>query len=206
MHIYERLRFHPDRPQIRQIRRAADLLRQGMFAIVPTETTYAMMVLPESFDALDTIRQVRRLDDSHLWALACSDLSQAARYVCIDNRAHRILKRHFPGPFTFIMPASSGLSKRVFGKRRDVGIRMPEHVVCRMLLEELGTPLLTTSMQFPDEEFAACDPDLLHEQMKHLNCVLMDAGWGGMTPTTVVDLCGEEPNLLREGLGDWELG
>ena len=203
MHLYERLRIHPERPQIRQIRRAAELLRQGMFAIVPTETTYSMMVLPESLNAQEGIRKVRRLDENHLWALVCSDLSQAAQYVRIDNAAHRILKRHLPGPYTFILPASSNLSKRVFGKRRDVGIRIPEQTVCQMLLEELGTPLLATSMLFPDEELVPADPDQLHERLKHLNCVLMDAGWLGVVPTTVVDLCDEEPQLLREGLGAW---
>jgi len=203
MHIYERLRLHPERPQIRQIRRAADLLRQGLFAIVPTETTYAIMALPESLDALQEIRQLRRLDESHLWSLVCSDLSQAAAFVRIDNMAHRVLKRNLPGPFTFILPASSGLSRRLFGKRRDIGIRIPNHTICQMLLEELGTPLLATSMQFPDEEFIACDPDHMHERIRHLDCVLMDAGWGGMTPTTVVDLCGDEPEVLRAGLGEW---
>ncbi len=203
MHVYERLRLHPERPQIRQIKRAVDLLKQGMFAIVPTETTYAMMVLPESLDAQSDIRQVRHLDESHLWSLVCSGLSQAAQYVHMDNAAHRILKRHLPGPFTFILPASSQLSKRVFGKRRDIGIRIPEYSICHMLLEELGTPLLATSMQFPDEEFATSDPDSLHDRLKHLNCVLMDAGWCGMTPTTIVDLCDETPHVLRHGLGEW---
>jgi tRNA threonylcarbamoyl adenosine modification protein (Sua5/YciO/YrdC/YwlC family) len=203
MHIYERLRLHPERPQIRQVRRAAELLRQGMFAIVPTETTYSMMALPESFDALQDIRKVRHLDDSHLWALVCSDLSQAAQYVRIDNVSHRLLKRHLPGPFTFILPASSSLSKRVFGKRRDVGIRIPENTICQMLLDEVGKPLLATSMQFPGEEFVACDSDLLDDQLRHLNCVLMDVGWCGVTPTTVVDLCDGEPQLIREGLGEW---
>jgi len=203
MHLYERLRIHPDRPQIRQVRRAAELLRQGLFAIVPTETTYSMMVLPESLDAQDTIRQVRQLDESHLWALVCSDLSQAAQYVRIDNVAHRILKRRLPGPYTFILPASSSLSKRVFGKRRDVGIRVPDNAICQMLLEELGAPLLATSMLFPDEELVPADSDLLHERLKHLNCVLMDAGWLGVVPTTVVDLCDDEPELLRQGLGEW---
>lgn len=203
MHIYERLRLHPERPQIRQIRRAAELLRQGLFAVVPTDTTYAIMALPESFDALRDIRQLRRLDESHLWSLVCSDLSQAAQYVRIDNAAHRILKRHLPGPFTFILPASATLSKRIFGKRRDIGIRMHEHEICRQLLLELGTPLLATSMQFPDEELPATDPDALHERLHHLNCLLMDAGWCGIEPTTVVDLCDESPSLLRLGLGEW---
>ncbi len=204
MHIYERLRLHPERPQIRQIRRAVELLRQGLFAVVPTETTYAMMVLPESLDALSEIRMLRCLDDRHLWALACSGLSQAARYAHMDNRAHRILKRSLPGPFTFILPASSQLSKRVFGRRRDIGIRIPEQSICQMLLEELGQPLLTTSMQLPGEEYVETDPDHIHDKVRHLNCVLMDAGWCGMTPTTVIDLCGDTPEVLRYGLGEWD--
>ncbi|MES0371141.1 MAG: L-threonylcarbamoyladenylate synthase [Mariprofundaceae bacterium] len=204
MHIYERLRLHPERPQIRQIRRAADLLKQGMFAVVPTETTYALMVLPGSLDAQSDIRKLRLLDERHLWSLVCSDLSQAAQYVKMDNHAHRILKRHLPGPFTFILPASSHLSKRVFGKRRDVGIRIPEYDICHMLLEELGTPLLATSMQFPDDDDATIDPDLIHDRVKHLNCVLMDAGWAGVMPTTIVDLCDDEFEVLRVGLGEWQ--
>jgi len=203
MHTYERLRLHPERPQIRQIRRAAELLRQGLFAVVPTETTYAIMVLPESLDAQSDIRSLRRLDEKHLWSLVCSDLSQAARYVQMDNSAHRTLKRNLPGPFTFILPASSHLSKRVFGKRRDIGIRIPEYDICHMLLEELGQPLLATSMQFPDDEYCATDPDQIHEQVRHLNCVLMDAGWCGMTTTTIVDLCDDANEVLRFGLGEW---
>ncbi|MDT8376467.1 MAG: L-threonylcarbamoyladenylate synthase [Mariprofundaceae bacterium] len=203
MHIYERLRLHPDRPQIRQIRRAAELLRQGLFAVVPTDTTYAMMALPGSLDALGEIRMLRDLDDRHLWALVCSDLSQAARYAQMDNSAHRILKRSLPGPFTFILPASSQLSKRVFGKRRDIGIRIPEHGICQMLLEELGQPLLTTSMQLPGEEHAVTDPDQIHDRVRHLGCVMMDVGWCGMIPSTVIDLCGDAPEVLRHGLGEW---
>lgn len=203
MHTYERLRMSPDRPQIRQIRRAAELLRQGLFAVVPTDTTYALMALPEAFDAITDIRQLRRLDESHLWSLVCADLSQAARYVRIDNVSHRILKRHLPGPFTFILPASSTLSKRVFGKRRDIGIRIHEHEICRQLVGELDSPLLATSMQFPGDELPASDPDLLHEQLRHQNCVLMDAGWCGIVPTTVVDLCNDPPELVRQGLGEW---
>ncbi len=203
MHTYERLRLHPERPQIRQIRRAAELLRQGLFAVVPTETTYAIMVLPESLDAQSDIRRLRNLDEKHLWSLVCSDLSQAAKYVQMDNGAHRTLKRNLPGPFTFILPANSHLSKRVFGKRRDVGIRIPEYEICHMLLEELGQPLLATTMQFPDEEYTATDPDHIHERVKHLNSVLMDAGWCGMIPTTIVDLCDDANEVLRLGLGEW---
>jgi len=199
---FEHLRVQPERPQIRQIRRAADVLRQGGFAIVPTETTYAIMMLPQALQAQDAVRQLRQLDDKHLWSLVVSDLSQAANYVSMDNQAHRILKRCLPGPYTFILPATGTLPKRVFGKRKDVGIRMPSHAVCSMLLDELGEPLLATSMQFADEEYIATDPDQMRERCQHLAAVLIDTGWGGMTPTTVVDLCDDE-NVLRLGLGEW---
>jgi tRNA threonylcarbamoyl adenosine modification protein (Sua5/YciO/YrdC/YwlC family) len=203
MHTFEHMRLHPERPQIRQIKHAVKLLQDGLFAIVPTDTTYAIMVLPSALKAQESIRKLRNLDDSHLWALACADLSQAAQFVSINNPAHRTLKHYLPGPFTFILPANSKLPKRVFGKRKDVGIRMPNHAVCHMLLEELNQPMLATSMQFPDEDFIASDPDAIASRIKHLNAVLLDTGWGDMTPTTVVDLCENEPILLRQGLGAW---
>lgn len=201
---FEHLRMHPERPQIRQIRRAVAMLREGAFAVVPTETTYAIMMLPQAVEAQNAVRQLRQLDQKHLWSLVVTDLSQAAEYVRMDNQAHRILKRHLPGSYTFVLPASSQLPKRVFGKRRDMGIRMPSHTVCSMLLEELGEPLLATSMQFHGDTDVAMDPDEIAQRLKHLHVVLMDAGWGGMTPTTIVDLCDESYTVLRQGLGDWE--
>ena len=200
---YLHLRLHPERPQIRQICQAAEMLRQGAFAVVPTETTYALMMLPTANEAQAAVRHLRALDNQHLWSLVVSDLSQAAQYVRMDNQAHRIVKRCLPGAYTFVLPARGSLPKRVFGKRRDVGIRMPEHTVCSMLLEELGTPLLATSMQFPDEDTVAMDPDAMHARLKHLHAVLMDVGWGGMVPTTVVDLCDDSAKILRLGLGAW---
>jgi len=205
MHTFEHIRLHPERPQIRQIKHAAKLLQDGSFAVVPTDTTYAIMVLPSALKAQENIRKLRNLNDSHLWALACADLSQAAQFVSINNPAHRTLKHYLPGPYTFILPANSKLPKRVFGKRKDVGIRMPNHAVCHMLLEELNQPMLTTSMQFPDEDFIASDPDIIASRIKHLNALLLDTGWGDMTPTTVIDLCDDAPQVLRQGLGEWEV-
>jgi len=201
---FEHLRMHPERPQIRQIRRAVTMLRQGAFAIVPTETTYAIMMLPQALEAQNAVRQLRQLDQKHLWSLVVADLSQAAEYVCMDNQAHRILKRHLPGPYTFVLPASSHLPKRVFDKRRDMGIRMPSHTVCSMLLAELGEPLLATSMQFDGDDDVSMNPEDMVQRLKHLHVVLMDAGWGGMTPTTIVDLCDDSYSILRQGMGDWE--
>jgi len=202
---FEHLRMHPDRPQIRQIRRAVEMLRQGAFAVVPTETTYALMMLPQALEAQNAVRQLRQLDQKHLWSLVVSDLAQAAEYVRMDNQAHRVLKRYLPGPYTFVLPASSQLPKRVFGKRRDIGVRMPSHTVCSMLLDVLQEPLLATSMQFSGDDEVAVNPDEMALGLKHLHVVLMDAGWGGMTPTTIVDLCDEDYHILRQGLGDWAI-
>jgi tRNA threonylcarbamoyl adenosine modification protein (Sua5/YciO/YrdC/YwlC family) len=201
--MFERLRLHPDRPQTRLIRHAAECIRKGVGAVVPTDTTYTLMALPTAHEALSGFSALRRLDEHHCWSLICSDLSQVATCVRMDNQAHRILRHRLPGPYTFILPANSQLPKRVFGKRRDVGIRMPQHTVCQMLLEELGEPLLATTLIFPGEEYAALDPDEFIERLKGLNLVVLDVGWGGVELTTVVDLCDEAPQLIRQGAGEW---
>lgn len=203
MHLFEHLRLHPERPQIRQIRRAAELLQKGMFVVVPTDTTYVLLCLPGSVKAVAEITKLRQLDNTHMWSLVCSDLSQAATCVRMDNHAHRVLKRCLPGPYTFILPASSSLPRRIFGKRRDVGIRIPDHPVCQMLLEEVGDVLLATTLLLPGQSDPEFDPDEFVPRLKHLSCAVLDAGWGGMVPTTVVDLCDSEPELYRQGAGDW---
>jgi len=201
--VFERLRLHPDRPQARLIRHAAEYMQRGLAAVVPTETTYSIMVLPDASGAISGIRRLRQLDKQHWWSLVCNDLSQAARYVRMDNNAHRVLKRCLPGPYTFILSANSQLPRRIFGKRRDVGIRMPAHTVCRALLQELGEPLLAATLVFPDEADAAVDPDEFIPRLKGSNMLVLDAGRGGIVPTTVIDLCGDAPELMREGAGDW---
>lgn len=200
---FEHMRIHPDRPQIRQIRHAAQRMRDGCFAVVPTETTYAIMMLCDAFAAQQSVRQFRALDDRHLWSLVCHDLSQAAIFVNINNQNHRILKRHLPGPFTFVLPANSKIHRRVLNKRKDIGIRMPNHAVCTMLLQELGQPLLATSMQLPDEPMVVIDSDDIAQHMRHMDAILLDTGWGGSEPTTVVDLTDPDHSILRKGLGEW---
>jgi len=201
--MFERLRLHPDRPQARLIRHAAEYIHQGVAAVIPTETTYSLMALPDASEAISGIRRLRQLDKQHWWSLVCLDLSQAARYVRMDNDAHRMLRRCLPGPYTFILPANSQLPRRIFGKRRDVGIRIPSHTVCRDLLQELGEPLLAATLIFPNEQDAAADPDEFVPCLKGSNLLVLDAGWGGVVPTTVIDLCGGVPELMREGTGDW---
>ncbi|MFQ5356324.1 MAG: L-threonylcarbamoyladenylate synthase [Mariprofundaceae bacterium] len=202
--MFERLRLDPERPSIRNIRHAAALIHQGLPAVVPTEATYALMCLPESNDAVSVIRRIRRHDEHHLWSLVCSDLSQAAEYVNINNQAHRLLRRLLPGPYTCILPANSRLPRRIFGRRRDIGIRIPDHAVCHSLLAELGSPLLASTLQFAGEEYPANDPDDFSNCLRKEDMIILDAGWCGITTTTVLDLSGEVPEMIREGLGEWE--
>ncbi|RMH62336.1 MAG: threonylcarbamoyl-AMP synthase [Zetaproteobacteria bacterium] len=203
MRVFERLRLHAERPQARQVRRAVELLRQGLFVVLPTDTTYVAACLPQANRALADIRQLRGLDQRHLWSLLCADLSQVAEYARMDNSAHRLLKRCLPGPYTFILPASSRLPRRIFGKRRDIGVRMPDHPVCRALQAECPEALLATTFRLRGEPDVEYDPDVFIPRIKHLNCAVMDAGWGGLTPTTVVDLCAGDAELVRAGAGPW---
>lgn len=199
----EHLRLHPERPQIRQIKRAVAALQQGLFVVAPTDTTYVLMCKPESTKAIESIRQWRKLDNRHLWSVVCADLSQAATCVTLNNQAYRILKRCLPGPYTFILPARTSLPKRMFGKRRDVGIRIPDHPVSQMLLDEYGGLLLCTTLILPGDHEPAFEPDEFMPFLKHTSCTVLDIGWGGMLPTTVIDLCDGEPELLRQGVGVW---
>ncbi|MDQ6963310.1 MAG: Sua5/YciO/YrdC/YwlC family protein, partial [Mariprofundales bacterium] len=156
---YLRLRLHAERPAARSLSQAVCHLNSGGFVVVQTETTYAMVARPESKAAIAAIRQVRRLDRSHLWALMCADLSQASHFVRMSNSAHRLLRRLLPGPYTFILPATSMIPKRIFGRRQDMGLRIPQLPVCHQLLQQVGSPLLATTMQFADEDQPAYDPD-----------------------------------------------
>jgi len=202
---YSRLRLHAERPAARQLAQAVHCLHHGGFAVVLTETTYAMVARPESKVAISAIQTLRHLDRSHLWALMCSDLSQASQFVRMNNGAHRLLRKLLPGPYTFILPATSMIPKRVFGKRQDMGLRIPQLPVCHQLLQQVDSPLLATTMQFADEDTPAYDPDQMDTQLNHHHCVLIDSGWGGTEPTTVVDLCDDVPQLLRAGSGPWPL-
>ncbi|MDX8402003.1 MAG: L-threonylcarbamoyladenylate synthase [Mariprofundaceae bacterium] len=199
----ERLRLHPDRPNVRLVRQAVLALKAGRFVLLPTETTYIFACRPDAADAIAAIRALRGLDEAHLWSVLVPGMSAAGRCVRLENEAFRVLRRCLPGPYTFILPASSLLPRRIFGKRRDLGIRMPDHPVASMLLEEWRDVLLCTTAIFAGESEPAMDPDEMERRLRGHDAVLLDAGWGGMVPTTVVDLCASPPALLREGAGPW---
>ncbi len=203
MHIYERLRLDPERPNHKKLAHAAQLLREGAFAVLPTGAVYVCACLPEAREAMEAIRRLRKLDEKHRWSLLCRDIREAARYARIDDDAFRLMRRLTPGPYTFVLPASSELPRRIFGKRKEIGIRISAHAIVQGLLAALDAPLLATTLRFPDEELPANDPETFWPRLKGYSCVLLDAGIGGITPTTVLDLTEGEPRLVRAGIGPW---
>ena len=194
--------IHPQNPQPRLLRQAVQILRQGGLIAYPTDSAYALGCRIDDKAALDRLRRVRRLDDDHLLTLLCCDLSALATYAKVDNRVYRLLKAHTPGPYTFILPATSEVPRRLHHpKRRTIGLRIPDHIICQALLAELGEPMLTTTLYLPGVTEAIADADELESTLRGQVDLIIDGGHTGVCPTTVIDLS-EGVQILREGAGD----
>ena len=194
---------HPDNPQIRLLRQAAQILHDGGLAAVPTDSSYAFVCHLDDKDAVEKLRRVRGVDDKHHLTLLCRDLSELANYARVDNRQYRMLKMATPGPFTFILDATKEVPRRVsHPSRRTIGLRVPDHKVLQCLLEELGQPLLATTLIPPGETAPMNDPDEIRARFEKSIQAIVCAGACPMQPTTVIDLSGDEPVLVREGRGD----
>ncbi len=194
--------IHPQNPQPRLLRQAVQILRQGGLIAYPTDSAYALGCRIDDKAALDRLRRVRRLDDDHLLTLLCCDLSALATYAKVDNRVYRLLKAHTPGPYTFILPATSEVPRRLHHpKRRTIGLRIPDHIICQALLAELGEPMLTTTLYLPGVTEAIADADELESTLRGQVDLIIDGGHTGVRPTTVIDLS-EGVQILREGAGD----
>jgi len=194
---------HPDNPQIRLLRQAAQILHGGGLAAVPTDSSYALVCHLDDKDAAGKLRRVRGVDDKHHLTLLCRDLSELANYARVDNRQYRMLKAATPGPFTFILDATKEVPRRVsHPSRRTIGLRVPDHKVLQCLLEELGQPLLATTLIPPGETAPMNDPEEIRVRFEKSIQAIVCAGACPMEPTTVVDLSGDEPVLVREGRGD----
>ncbi len=194
-----RVPVNPNHPEPRKIRRAADAVRAGEVIAYPTDTVYGLGCDIQQKKAIDRIYQMKGMPKDKPVAFLCPDLSDIARYAVVDNRTYRILKRGTPGPFTFILNATREVPKILMMKRKQVGIRVPAHPVARALLEELGHPLLSTSATWEEETFM--DPADIAARFRNVDMIL-DAGWGDLTLSTVIDLTGDEPVIVREGAGD----
>lgn len=196
---------HPVDPQVRSLRQAAQILDHGGVGAIPTDSCYALACHLDDKAAVDRIRQIRRIDDRHLLTLMCRDLSDIGLYAKVDNRQYRLLKNATPGPYTFILEATREVPRRLsHPSRKTIGLRVPEHRVAAGLLDVLGQPLLTTTLQLPGDEMPLNDADHIRERLDHLIDFVLDAGACGIEPTTIVDLTGPEAVLVRQGKGPVE--
>jgi len=194
---------HPDNPQPRLLKQAAQILHGGGIAAVPTDSSYALVCHLDDKAAAESLRRIRGVDDKHHLTLLCRDLSELASYARVDNRQYRLLKLGTPGPFTFILEATKEVPRRLsHPARRTIGLRVPDHRVTQDLLAVLGQPLLATTLIAPGEREPMNDPDEIRRRLQKQVQAVVDAGACPMQPTTVVDLTGDEPVLVREGRGD----
>lgn len=194
---------HPVNPQTRLIRQAVEIVRAGGVIAYPTDSAYALGCQLGDKSALERIRRIRRLDDDHNFTLLCRDLSELGTYAQVDNQVYRLLRNHTPGPYTFILPATGEVPRRLLHpKRKTIGLRVPENKIALALLEELREPLMSVTLILPGDELPLTDPYDIRETLQHDLDLVIDGGYCGMEPTTVVDLSGERPQILRRGLGD----
>jgi tRNA threonylcarbamoyl adenosine modification protein (Sua5/YciO/YrdC/YwlC family) len=199
--------IHPDNPQSRLINQVVDIIQRGGVVVYPTDSGYALGCQLGDKSAVDQIRRIRKLDEKHHLTLVCRDLSELSRYAKVDNVAYRLIKSHTPGPYTFILKATSEVPRRLLhAKRKTIGLRVPDNRIAQDLLSSLNEPIMSTTLIMPGEDMPLTDPyeirDLLGSQVD----AVIDGGFCGMEETTIVDFTGEAPEVVREGAGiaDWQ--
>lgn len=194
---------HPDNPQKRLIHQAAGMVASGAVIAYPTDSCYALGCHLADKAAVERIRTIRGLGERHHFTLVCADLKQIAQFAHVDNRAFRLLRSATPGSFTFILRATREVPRRLLQAKRDtIGLRIPDHPVVRALLLALGEPLLSVTLQLPGEDTPLLDANDIRARLERQVDLIIDAGPCGLVPTTVVDLTGEQPVLIRQGRGD----
>lgn len=198
--------IHPDNPQQRLVRQAAEMIHSGGIVALPTDSSYALVCHLDDKDAVDRLRRLRGVDEKHHLTLLCRDLSEIATYARVDNRQYRLLKSATPGPYTFILEATREVPRRLsHPSRKTIGLRVPDHAIAQALLEELKQPLLCTTLILPDSDLPLNDPEEIRDALQKRIELVVDGGGCGLLPTTVVDLTGDAPVVLREGRGDVSL-
>jgi tRNA threonylcarbamoyl adenosine modification protein (Sua5/YciO/YrdC/YwlC family) len=200
-----RLHIHPQNPQARQVRTAVDCLEKGGVIIYPTDTIYGIGCDIFQHKAIERICLIKQVDPAKAQlSFICSDLSDLSRYTRqISTPTYRLLKQYLPGPYTFILPASKEVPKILKSKKDTIGLRVPDHPITQAIVAMLGRPILSASL--PGEQVEEyTDPDYICAQFEKRVDIIIDGGIGGMTPSTIVDLTGDEPELIRQGLGEFE--
>ncbi len=199
----ERLTLHPTTPQVRFARMAAECLLDGGVIAYPTDSSYALGCAIGAKEAMERIQRLRQTDKHHFFTIICRDLSEIARFSRVDNWQYRLLKAFTPGPYTFVLQATREVPRRLLNeKRRTVGIRVPDHPVLRLLLLEYPEPLMSTTLQLPGDNLPLTDADDIEARIGHQVDLILDGGYCGIEPSTIVDLTGAGPVLLRAGKGD----
>lgn len=195
--------IHPEHPQARLVRQAVDVFSAGGLVIYPTDSSYALGCQIGDKAAMERIRQIRRVDAQHHFTLVCRDLSEITSYAKIDNQQFRLLKNLTPGPYTFICRATKLVPKRLqHAKRKTIGIRVPDNRIALALLEALNEPIMSSTLILPGEELPMSDPYEMKDYLGHAVDLIIDGGYCGFEPTTVIDIEDEVPVLLRQGKGD----
>ncbi|AZL84484.1 MULTISPECIES: L-threonylcarbamoyladenylate synthase [Aliivibrio] len=194
---------HPDNPQARLISQAVAIIRDGGVIIYPTDSGYALGCQIENKQALERICQIRRLDDKHNFTLVCRDLSELSIYARVDNTMFRLLKNNTPGAYTFIFKGTKEVPRRLMNpKRKTIGMRVPDNKIALDLLEALGEPLMSTTLILPGNEMAEADPEAIRDQLEHAVDLIMNGGYLGEQPTTVIDFSDDDIKIARVGAGD----
>tara|TARA_Y100000031_G_scaffold121012_1_gene135366 strand:- start:4426 stop:5049 length:624 start_codon:yes stop_codon:yes gene_type:complete len=195
--------MHPDDPQVRLITHSVDIIRAGGVIAYPTDSCYALGCQIGDKAALTKIRQIRRLNEKHNFTLVCRDLSELGTYAKVNNSAYRLLKSNTPGAYTFILPASREVPRRlVHPKRKTIGLRVPANPISLALLEALDEPLMSTSLILPGDDYPLFDPLEIRDRLEGQIDLIIDGGFGGLEITTVVNMVPELPQIVREGKGD----
>ena len=194
--------IHPETPQSRLINQAVEILAEGGVIAYPTDSAYALGCQLDNKAGAERIRQIRKLADDHNFTLMCQDLSELSRYARVDNAAYRLIKHATPGPYTFIFEASKEVPRRLMSpKRKTIGLRVPDNAIAQALLSQLGEPLMSVTLLLPGDDYPLSDPYDIRTTLERDVDLVIDGGYCGLEPTTVVDMSGEEIQLLRQGLG-----
>lgn len=197
------LHVHTDSPQQRLIIQAADVLRAGGIIVYPTDSCYALGTLSGNKSAIDGIIRIRRLPPKHNMTLMCRDLADIGNYAKLDNVAFRLIKGLTPGPYTFLLKATRDVPRRLqHPQKKTIGLRIPDNLIALSLLESLAEPLLSTSLILPGRQLPETEPDEILSLLQHQVDLILEGGAGGYDPTTVLDLTGDNPVIVREGRGD----
>jgi tRNA threonylcarbamoyl adenosine modification protein (Sua5/YciO/YrdC/YwlC family) len=198
--------IHPDNPQQRLINQAVDIINNGGVIVYPTDSGYALGCHIGDKAAMQRIRAIRQVDDRHNFTLVCRDLSEISLYAKVDNAAYRLLKNCTPGPYTFILQATREVPRRLQNpKRKTIGLRVPDNRICMALLETLGQPLMSSTLILPGDELPMTDPYDIRDTLEHALDLIIDGGYCGFEPTTVVDMVDGVPLVTRTGLGPVEV-